>query len=557
MTVSAGLLGVSKFYLQLKNTKNAPRELLFAFLAHTLLLETISAKERARHLAKINANLRIALLDFLSGMLSAIKEFTLSTGFVCQVDGRIYVALIDYVVKNHNCHIEDLIGVAAYGQVESIWNALGLPPADFGRFASRFPPADFTPHDSDPLPLTASLLPFDNSILNSELAVIGVGAQDGGNDAFDTAPTFNFGQGVLFSDTSHWHSNKAILPRHLGGADIKPENERHRRAILKREQRFMANLQQQAATLTGASGAILSQIVIAPISEGSKKSKAKEKGKAFQTQVRTNLHGSTISDTSFQNKPPLQPPKCKNQNPEVLSSAHKLRRKIQAEKQTSQDLASQKWWRDQVDAMKNMSVPQRRGHLDAISRNKRGQEQRLSTEIELYRLNLELESWIEESDAESSPVRDRYTLIVIRTIQEIFRKPTLTPSVLKVVATVLTVTGFSMYIDPLNSQFSGLITEDRPLTFDFVKLVKSKTSCPLYSYMHITEDPVVWQLRLFGEYMDRSMDSQPDHRVAFEPDAWQRDVLDSIDLNESLLVIGPCFVDEVFLKLTYWPQSPN
>jgi len=59
--------------------------------------------------------------------------------------------------------------------------------------------------------------------------------------------------------------------------------------------------------------------------------------------------------------------------------------------------------------------------------------------------------------------------------------------------------------------------------------------------MAIVEHPVIWQLRLFGEYMDRSMDSKPDGRVAFEPDAWQRKVLDGIDANKSLLVVGSSF----------------
>ena len=55
--------------------------------------------------------------------------------------------------------------------------------------------------------------------------------------------------------------------------------------------------------------------------------------------------------------------------------------------------------------------------------------------------------------------------------------------------------------------------------------------------MKITEYPVVWQLRVFGDYMDRSMDSLPDFRVAFEADAWQRRVLNGIDQNKSLLVV--------------------
>ena len=60
-----------------------------------------------------------------------------------------------------------------------------------------------------------------------------------------------------------------------------------------------------------------------------------------------------------------------------------------------------------------------------------------------------------------------------------------------------------------------------------------------YPWMAIGEDPVDWQLRVFGEHMDRSFDSQKDDRVRFEPDKWQREVLDRLDAKESVLVVAP------------------
>lgn len=39
--------------------------------------------------------------------------------------------------------------------------------------------------------------------------------------------------------------------------------------------------------------------------------------------------------------------------------------------------------------------------------------------------------------------------------------------------------------------------------------------------------------------MERSFDSRPDDRVKFEPDAWQREVLDKLDRDESVLVVAP------------------
>ena len=43
---------------------------------------------------------------------------------------------------------------------------------------------------------------------------------------------------------------------------------------------------------------------------------------------------------------------------------------------------------------------------------------------------------------------------------------------------------------------------------------------------------------MWGEYMERMFDSRPDRRVQFDPDAWQREVLDALDADESVLVVG-------------------
>ena len=231
-------------------------------------------------------------------------------------------------------------------------------------------------------------------------------------------------------------------------------------------------------------------------------------------------------------------PKGKKAKAEKLSSADKLRLKIQADKQSSRDVSSQTWWRDQVEVMKKMSNSHRAAHFEAISRNNRSQEPSLAVEMLLYRLNSELVSWVGESDPEFSSICDKYALAVIRLAKQIYDHQVLTPTVSKAVSNVLAVMGFSGYIELLDAQYSGKRVDDRPLSFELLKLVKSKTKASMYDFMRITEDPVVWQLRLFGEFMDRSMDGKPDHRVAFNPDAWQRDVLDCIDKEESLLVVG-------------------
>ena len=174
--------------------------------------------------------------------------------------------------------------------------------------------------------------------------------------------------------------------------------------------------------------------------------------------------------------------------------------------------------------------------LSDLKRNPRSNEPFVATELALYRLHRLFQHWILDPERESAAVCDKHGVMALRTIKDILEVNYSTSDTRKCIQVVLNVLGFCAYTNPLT--ISSATQEDHPLTFKFVKLVKSKTQEPLHAFMRIKEHPVEWQLRVFGEYMDRSMDSQVDPRVSFKPDAWQRQVLDAIDDNKSLLVVG-------------------
>ena len=50
---------------------------------------------------------------------------------------------------------------------------------------------------------------------------------------------------------------------------------------------------------------------------------------------------------------------------------------------------------------------------------------------------------------------------------------------------------------------------------------------------------MVLSLTVLGEQMDQLFDSRPDHHIKFEPDTWQREVLDKLECDESVLVVAP------------------
>jgi ATP-dependent RNA helicase DDX60 len=181
--------------------------------------------------------------------------------------------------------------------------------------------------------------------------------------------------------------------------------------------------------------------------------------------------------------------------------------------------------------------------LRDLLRNPRTDSGWLSVEVRLYSLHLTIQQWIAERDPEATPTHDHYTVPIMRMVKELYISDFLTETTMSVLASIMVVLGFKDYIAPLEVEAARRLQPDRALAFNFVKLLKSKSHKPVHKFMAIKEDPVIWQLRVFGEYMDRSMDSAPDPRVSFHPDAWQREVLDCLDEpSTSLLVVGKRFI---------------
>lgn len=90
------------------------------------------------------------------------------------------------------------------------------------------------------------------------------------------------------------------------------------------------------------------------------------------------------------------------------------------------------------------------------------------------------------------------------------------------------------------SQVTTPETVPRRLPFETTTTRKPKLTLPT--------SHVEFQLEHCGPYLERSFDSAPDARVPFEPDAWQRDVLDAIDADKSLFVVAPTSAGKTFIS---------
>lgn len=85
------------------------------------------------------------------------------------------------------------------------------------------------------------------------------------------------------------------------------------------------------------------------------------------------------------------------------------------------------------------------------------------------------------------------------------------------------------------------LLSERKLPFEFLDIASGGLLPPGKSSLD-------FQLGFCGPFFERSFDSAPDPRVPFEPDAWQRRVLDAIDENKSLLVIAPTSAGKTFIS---------
>jgi hypothetical protein len=116
---------------------------------------------------------------------------------------------------------------------------------------------------SQPHPAAAApqkLLPFHHDVFDEGFSLINL--SDDSEEVVEYG-ALEFGKDTAFNDRYHWHNTKRhILPKHLGGEEVKPSDEWQRKKMLKKQQRFMSRLTSDAATLTGAFGARFDRLTI-------------------------------------------------------------------------------------------------------------------------------------------------------------------------------------------------------------------------------------------------------------------------------------------------------
>lgn len=510
-------------------------ELTSLFFLHIMVLPTLPVSERARPHEDLDEDLVGILVGaFLPRIYPVMAAFISRTNRFVDIDGRVFTRIICYAISEglfRSNALTEHVGPEFSSRLETVWRSINAPPPDFMKLRTYFPSCvdrDSSSTASNGGAALFILLPFHNHIFDEELAVVRVTVSD--DDQASSSTCLEFCHGTLFNDTNHWHENqRTILPKHLGGEGWKDADESSRQWRLRRGQRFMLHMQRVSASLTGASGRVLQQMLIPPTGR-----KVSEIIDDFPICKRRRDDNVSVNHQK------------KNKHV-ALSARERIRQEHGREKKAKEDSSSQNWWLEQLRQVEKMTACENKmSRLRGLLRNPKAGAGWLSVEVRLYNLHLTIQQWIAERDPENPDIHDHYSVSIMRVVKELYTSDFLTGTTLRILAAIMVSLGFVKYICSLEDEAIRRLQPDRVLAFSFVKLLKSKTHKPIHEFMAIKEDPVTWQLRVFGEYMDRSMDSAPDPRVSFQPDAWQRDVLDCLDKpKSSLLVVGERFKPDI------------
>ena len=234
------------------------KEILFAFLAHLIIVPTLTIQQRAQTLVTLHPLLNEMLVNiFLPAAFLAV-ESVLAFGKL-EVDGHIFVALLKFAMERADLSPAEVFGDEVCSRLEVLWASTSLGRCEFAALAARFPsPVESSANAVNPQPVRM-LLPFTNPVFDEHLAAVRVDVEE--EDPPDVVTHLDFD--TVFNDVYHWHNHKrSILPAHLGGETYQPLDARQRFRMLRSAQRFMKTMERQAQTLTGVFGIPLQRMII-------------------------------------------------------------------------------------------------------------------------------------------------------------------------------------------------------------------------------------------------------------------------------------------------------
>jgi hypothetical protein len=352
------------------------------------------------------------------------------------------------------------------------------------------------------------VLPFSNDVFDAHLSPVHLKI-DRAADVVDATTS------QIFREVAHFHATKRPVP-----VDPLIREEQLAKAAKqqffarRRNQWFMAEMSTYAASLTNAVGKVLEPEIITP--------------------------GATKIEKKEENAKPKAAPKGGKKG--APSKKEAMLAKIAADRSKKEEAGAEsiiQGWRLTCAALEKEPTPVARfqkakQYLTTLNTDLK--RNTLEAEVRLYLLNSLVGVWVSACRASEKQKNLHVAALIFDNLSTFstLRKP-----ITKTIATCLEKTYKELALPKLPIPAPQ---GDRPLVFKFAlaEAPGSSLTIPIPS-----ND---FQLLHCGPYFDRSIDSAPDPRVPFEPDAWQRRVLDGIDAKRSQLVIAPTSAGKTFIS---------
>lgn len=346
---------------------------------------------------------------------------------------------------------------------------------------------------STDLGISKRILPFDNSVFNVHLSPVQLDI-----DKF-ASPTVGVKTTGIFKELSHWHNHK----RPVGSKTVAPMTEKQAFFAHRRNQNFMAEMRDYAGSLTNAQGGVL---------------------KPETVLVQSSKTGRKKTGVSHGNHSAQQ----------AIAATNQKKRKDAIDKQIRAWNNVKTGYNKESDLMTRFTKANE--YLTNLPDDKRVM---VHQEILAYLLSILVELWI----TKCASGEQHSSLHIAALIWDmVCRIAKLGIDISPETAMCVTKTVKALRLPPVELDVQPDRKSKLPSEFAPLELAR-KTE------MAIGLSPVNFQLTHAGPFFDRNMDSAPDPRVHdFEPDKWQRYVLDAIDEDKSLLVVAPTSAGKTFIS---------
>ena len=507
------------------DTSYAP--LAFAFLVHTACIGETSLSDRQvlTDGGKVKNEKRIpefiaefahisrAILE-QSIWSSAMNEKAARCDVADLIDGRLFIAVlcgrVDLMkLKSKIDRLLQLLNLAYGASLDSSEHGLSAR-------ITRTMPKSPQRHIGD----LTSILPFSNPVFDKHLMSIKIST--------NASMKWNPKSARIFQEISHWHNAK----RRIDPKFIRPLSEKDKSRALRREQYFMAEMQTYAASLTNSAGKILEPEIVT-VSDGKKSSKSYQ-------EIKDNDESGNVK---------------KSKNTKTIPN-----RKGAGKKLMMEDIATNKAIKDSENAKKHFSAwrtvregigresvltaryTKAQNYLRSLTDTKRVvlepeiQFYMLTVLVDIYRTSLaDKESPKPEKDIRKDADYYGVAALIWDSIRRLSTNRELTKKIVEWSEQILK----SLGLPHINFPKSEV---ERELAF------QPNLSLSTAKDLSVNLDPIDFQCLYCGPYMDRNLDSKSDPRVPFEPDGWQRRVLDELDANRSVFVVAPTSAGKTFIS---------